>query len=294
LNAAPVSTSKDRSIFAARRAIAVRSNDGHCAELIVHDAGQSDRGLLWIPAMGVPARKYNAFATAMAQQRVVVALHEFRGTATSTWRASRHSDWGYVQLLADIAASNAALVAEYPKITWTIGGHSLGAQLAGLSLALDPNAYAGWAIVGSGLPWWRSFPLAQQPIILGVFVWFRLLCAICGYFPGDRVGFAGREARQVIRDWSRSGLSGRYRPDNPPTDLDAALAAVSHRVLGLHLQQDRYVPARSLNDLLAKLPSAQITRAELLTNEFAGGRADHFGWMKDPEPVVKQIAQWMK
>ena len=48
----------------------------------------------------------------------------------------------------------------------------------------------------------------------------------------------------------------------------------------------------SLEWLLGKLPRAGITR-EVLTPEDLHGRADHFGWMKAPEPVAARIAQWL-
>ena len=53
-------------------------------------------------------------------------------------------------------------------------------------------------------------------------------------------------------------------------------------------------PPGSLDHLLAKLPSARVTRDEIAAAEFQRGRADHFAWMKDPEPVAGRIARWMQ
>jgi predicted alpha/beta hydrolase len=121
-----------------------------------------------------------------------------------------------------------------------------------------------------------------------VFGWFRALSALFGYFPGDRVGFGGREARGVIRDWSRSGLRGRYE-----AAAEAALARVEAPVLAFHLAHDRFAPRRSLDHLLAKMPRAKAVLQPLVPADFASARADHFSWMRDPAPVADRIAAWI-
>ncbi|HVF35899.1 MAG TPA: alpha/beta fold hydrolase [Candidatus Saccharimonadia bacterium] len=268
---------------------AVMTPDGHAFDLAMHGPADAATGLLWLPAMGVPARKYARFADALAQRGIACALHEWRGGGTSTVRASRDIDWSYVQLLRDVDASRDAAARAAPGILWRIGGHSLGAQLAALALATARDRYDGLVVVGAGLPWWRSFPPWQQPLLLGVFATFKLLVAACGYFPGDRIGFAGREARGVIRDWTRSGLTGSYRLDGDGRNFDAALAVLDAPVEAVHFAQDRYVPAGSLEALVAKLPRASTRRIELIPSHFAGGRADHFAWMRDPAPVVDAL-----
>ncbi|MEO8670286.1 MAG: alpha/beta hydrolase [Tahibacter sp.] len=275
-------------------AVVLRPRYAVGADLVSWVPPGAQRGILWVPAMGVPARKYTTFAKSLHALGIGVALHEARGCASSAVRAGRNVDWGYRQLLEDIRVSQTQLGEAYPGIRWHVGGHSLGAQLAGLALALHPEQWAGYVIVGSGQPWWRSFPGWQQPILLGVFGAFRALSAVCGYFPGDRVGFAGREARSVVREWARSGLRGSYQVDGIDRDLEAALGTVRAAVLALHLSQDNYVPPASLTHLLDKFRAAPIRRDQIGPNEFSGGRAGHFDWLRDPQPVTTRIAQWMQ
>jgi hypothetical protein len=45
--------------------------------------------------------------------------------------------------------------------------------------------------------------------------------------------------------------------------------------------------------LLGKLSRARITRA-VLTPDDLHGPADHFGWMKTPEPVAARITGWLE
>lgn len=274
-----------------RTTIPVTSVEGHRAELALLVPPGATNAILWLPAMGVPARKYMRLAESLAQRGIATALHEWRGVGTSDARASRSHDWGYAALLGDVEASRAAARHAAPAVAWRIGGHSLGAQLAALALALAPGRYAGLVVVGAGLPWWRAFPPWQRPLLLGVLGWFSLLTTLLGYFPGDRVGFAGREARGVIRDWVRSALAGRYRIDGMRFDFDAALASLDTAVVAVHFSQDRYVPSSSLEALTAKLPRSRIERIELVPARFARGRADHFAWMRDPDPVTDALSR---
>ena len=196
-------------------------------------------------------------------------------------------------MLLDIAAGIAALRARHPHARVYVGGHSLGAQLAALALARDPTL-AGLVIVASGSPYWRSFPLWQQPILLGVFAWFRFLGAVCGYFPGRRTGFAGNEAKSVIVDWSRSGLRGAYRHAWPDGDLDAAMAALTQPVLAIHLRDDRYAPPSSFAALLARLPGTHQQRFDLVPRDFASGLASHFSWLKDTAPIAQRVVTFVR
>lgn len=274
--------------------IPITSTDGHRSELICRIPAPGATGLLWLPAMGVTARKYQAFAEALAGRGVATALLDWRGFGASDRRAARGSDWGYAELLADIAAAQQGLTQQFPDVHWYIGGHSLGGQVAALALAGNPAAWGGYVIAGSGQPWWRTFPVMQRPLLWGAYLAARTLAAVCGYFPGERVGFAGREARGVIRDWAKSGQTGHYRPAGVDVDFDAALARVEQPVLALHFEHDPLVPRASLAYLLSMLPRAAVTRDEIAGREFERGRAGHFDWMKDPQPVARRVADWLK
>lgn len=287
----PASTAAPPS---APESLRVATGDGHEARLLLAaGAAPGPTGLLWLPALGVPARKYRHFAAALAERGVPVALHEWRGLESSNRRAARGCNWGYAQLLRDIAASRSALGEAFPAQRWIIGGHSLGAQLAALALARDPADYAGYLLVGSGHPWWRTFPGWHKAGLFAVTYGFRALAALCGYFPGQRTGFAGREARGVMQDWAASARSGDYRPAQIDFDAEARLRDVAAPALALRLRSDTYAPAASLEHLLAKLPRLQLSRDVLDDAEFSGGRAGHFEWMREPGPVVRRIVAWL-
>lgn len=271
----------------------VASGDGHEFDLLLLRGAERPLGLIWLPAMGVPARKYRHFAAALAERGWPVALHEWRGQDSSNRRAARNCDWGYATLLQDIAASHTALQQALPGTRWIIAGHSLGAQLAALALARNPGDYAGYALAGSGQPWWRTFPGWHKAVVLFGIFWFRTVSAVFGYFPGEKAGFASREARSVMRDWAASAISGDYRPNLIDFDAEARLRQLHHPALALRLSSDYYAPKASLDHLLQKMPELQLERGEIADTELSGGVAGHFDWMRDPGAVVGRLDGWL-
>lgn len=244
--------------------------------------------LVWLPALGVPARNYEAFARALAARGVAVAVHEWRGFGSSSLRASRGSTWGYRELLGiDIPATRELASSLHPEAREVIGGHSLGGQLATCSLALDSRSAAALWLVASGSPYAKAFPLAYRAWLP---LAYRLLDALAqgfGALPGRRIGFGGQEARGVIRDWSRTALTGRYAAPGVG-DLEARLRDVRVPVRGVLLSQDWLAPRGSLDFLLGKLGDAPRD-VTVLDRERLGTRADHFQWMRTPGPVADAL-----
>jgi predicted alpha/beta hydrolase len=271
----------------------VHGADGHAAAVRAHLPAGAERGLLFVPAMGVAARHYDGFAQVLAGQGIALAVHEWRGIGRSSLRARRGVDWGYRELLEiDLPATLDAACAAAPALRWSLGGHSLGAQFAALLAAVDPRA-RGIFVVAGGAPYWRTFPHAQKLVLRGVFGVMNGLGAMSGYFPGRRTGFAGNEARGVIRDWTFTGRHGHYRVPGLVRDHEGALHGSRLPLLAIRFTDDWYVPRASLEHLLAKVPQARIERHEIDRAALGGRKADHFGWMKHPQPVAALVARWL-
>lgn len=264
--------------------------DGASAELILVRAPAPLPGapyLLWLPALGVPARHYLPLAMALAELGMSVALHEWRGLGSSNRRAGRRCNWGYRQLLDDIDGSASAAAVAWPDGCWWVGGHSLGGQFACMVAARAPAPPAGILLAASGAPYWRCFAYPH---------WVRLaylaapwLARLVGYLPGRRIGFGGNEARGVIGDWAATGRTGCYRGHGISEDLEGLLAAQRAPVLALRITGDWLVPAASLNFLLEKMPRAPAC-VEVLAGR-PGVDAAHFGWMKQPDEVARRFAK---
>lgn len=274
--------------------IECRSPDGHAWGLRCWPAAAGVAGLVWLPALGVPATKYDGFASAMARRGVSVAIHEWRGTGRSSIRPSRRDDWGYRELLEqDLPATIAAARQRFGPAHWAMGGHSLGGQLAALSLAMTPTQADALLLIATGVPAARHFPGTRA---LGVRLFAHALVPLTklwGSFPGNRLNWAGHEAGQVMRDWASTVTSGQYRQLSAVPDIDARLRGLRQPALGVRFSRDWLVPAVSLSDLMERLGTGE--HDEVCLDEAAlGARADHFRWMRQPDAVVETAVPWLQ
>lgn len=265
------------------------SADGHRWTLLSHAPARPRAHLLWLPALGVSARHYQPLADALAVRGIATHLHEWRGNGSSSLRASHEQDWGYRELLSlDLPASLAALPADgTPRL---LGGHSLGGQLACCLAGQHPDAFAGLGLVASGTPYWRSFPPPRGWLLPLAYRFLPWLARKRGALPGRRLGFGGTEARSLIADWARVGLTNHYAASGLDRDLETGMARLRMPVQGVLLARDWLAPPASLRALLAKLPGspAQVASLDAAALQV---RADHFGWMRQPDAVARVLAE---
>lgn len=269
-------------------ALPIDTGDGHRFELLARIPESPRAALLWLPALGVAAKHYLPFAETLAARGIAVFLHEWRGNGSSNLRAGRKCDWGYRELFADIAASEAMIESQAVGASRILGGHSLGGQFACCILALSPRRARTLWLVASGAPYWRSFPAPTRWWLPFAYRFLPWLANRNGALPGRRVGFGGNEARGVIRDWSRTALSGRYAAAGMEFDFERGFADVDAEARAVVMAGDWLGPPGSLRFLLGKMPRVEA-RIATLDAIAPGVPADHFGWFKAPDAVVDAL-----
>ena len=268
----------ERSVLAA---------DGHRFTLRLAEPAGARASLVFLPALGVPAAKYDGFAMALAGLGLRVAVPEWRGIASSSLRAGRSRDWGYAELLAtDLPAVRAAV--DDPGAAW--GGHSLGGQFAAMSVALDPAPCRALALVATGVPDARCYTGRHRWAIAAFARAIPWVTRLVGHFPGTRLGFAGREAGGLMRDWARTVRTGRYGDYVGAGPLDAAMARRAVPVHGIRFEHDWLVTPASLDALVAKLAPAP-RRDILFDSATLGTTADHFRWLRAPQAPARWLAE---
>jgi len=142
--------------------------------------------------------------------------------------------------------------------------------------------------VASGAPYWRAFPPRTRWWLPLAYRFLPWLARRLGYLPGRRIGFGGNESRSLIDDWARTALAGRYAATGVQSDLEAGMAQLEIAVHAVVLERDWLAPTSSLRFLLSKLPrSKRLVR--VLDANTLGAKADHFHWMKRPDPVASAL-----
>ena len=275
----------------------VRAADEHRFEARLHLAEASGAPMLVFgPAMGTRARFYDRFGQALATAGVSFCSWDWRGMASSSERASRRRNWGYQTLVTrDFPAvvDVARQAAPQASALW-MGGHSLGGQLATLFAARNPGSSAGLLLIAAGSVHFRGWSGLARLKILGLTQSAVALSELFGHFPGTRLGFGGREARGVIRDWARCARNGLYAPDGSDLDYEAALAELQQPVHAWGFAADTLAPSGSTRRLLDKLRSSPAEHYLLHAGDTGGEALDHFSWARAPQHIVPPVLECIR
>jgi len=276
--------------------ISITAGDGHRFDATLHRAA-SDGGpvLIFLSALGTPSRVYRGFASALAMEGVHVCTPDWRGIASSSVRASRGKDHGYRQLAeVDAPALIEALSGLYPSSPLWIGGHSLGGQLSTLIAATHPQRIHGLLPIASGSVYLACYPPKLQRGIRFLGMVAGVTGKLVGHFPGQHIGFGGREARAIMKDWLHVAHTGRYEPGGSSIDYEAALARLAVPVLSLNFKGDTWAPESAATYLLGKLPLCQREQWTWSDAESGGKHLDHFSWTRHPQLLAPKIAAWLR
>ncbi len=273
--------------------LTITTSDQHRFNAVLHPTDDPHAPLLvFLSAMGAPARVYGRFAREMVKHGVQVCTPDWRGIDSSSMRAGRSCDYGYRHLVEqDLPALLAALRQRFQDTPIWLGGHSLGGQLSLLGAAANPAGLAGILLIASGTVHLPCYSGRYRLWVASLVLMSRLARATLGYFPGSRIGFAGREASGVMRDWSHVALTGKYRPRGSATNYEQAMGALTLPVLALNFKADLWSPIRATAALLGKLHSASPVQWHWGKAETAGMEFDHFSWTKQPALTAPAVAR---
>ena len=146
-------------------------------------------------------------------------------------------------------------------------------------------------LVASGSPHWRGFPAPRRPVVFALSHLAPVVAKLVGHFPGDRLGFGGREARRLMADWSRLARTGRFLPTGASHDFEAALATLACPILAVAIEGDAYSPPAAVERLCAKLPAARLERWQWRAPR--AGTRWHFQWARRPDAIADRIAAYL-
>lgn len=248
----------------ARRVLTLR--DGARTELrVVLAAQEASPAVLVLPAMGIAARYYDPLLDALAREGIHAAALDLRGIGASSVRAGRRVDFGYDALVDDTLAALDAVNELAPARTAAgFVGHSLGGHVALLAAARERRARIdGVALVASGSPWAGAWPARRALGMRALARAVPVLSAPLGYFPGRTLGFGGREARTLMREWARVITTNAF-------------------------PGDAWAPASAVDALVAKVPRAKVER----DTYDASPRLDHNRWPRTPAWFAPRLARF--
>ncbi|WP_128981510.1 alpha/beta hydrolase family protein [Streptomyces roseicoloratus] len=248
--------------------------------------------LLW-PALGVSASYYAPLADELARRGVATVAADLRGQGASRPRCGRGTRHGYQDFAAHDWPKLVRSVRElFPRGTPVhLLGHSIGGQVSLLYVARPEADVDGLVLVASGTVHHRSFPGARRFGVLFGTQLAALVSRVLGYYPGHRLGFGGRQAGRVMRDWARIGRTGRFEPTGADLDYEAAFAKVRLPVLAVSVAGDALAPPSAVDALCGRLAGCAVTRVH--HTPASASHHGHTRWARDAEGVARHLIAWL-
>jgi len=262
----------------------------------------------WYAAVGVPARAnvvlmaalgvaagfYRKFAADLAGRGFNVALMEQRGHGDSALRPSRRQDWGFAEVLdEDLPATLERVREKAPQLPLLLMGHSLGGHYAAIYAGLHAAQIDGVVMIATGSPWWRAFQGRTRRLVHQLTYLIPVAGLLLGYYPGERIGFGGREARTLMLDWRDLARSNRYSARGSRQDLEAGIAEYAGPVLAVRFADDPFAPQAAVEAVTGKFARADLVQRVLDAGQL-GDKADHFRWARQASAVGQIVDDWQR
>ncbi|MEX8192627.1 alpha/beta hydrolase family protein [Comamonas guangdongensis] len=249
------------------------------------------------PAMGVLQSYYQQFASWLAEQGYGVTTFDYRGHGLSLQgplRAARADLLDWVQDCQRVAEQ---LKQQFPDQALIWIGHSLGSQLPGLApTALPIN---GLLSVGSGSGYWRDNAAPTRRLVR-LFWWgiAPLATALCGGFPGRKLGIIGDLPAGVLWQWRRWCLNPDYGIGVEGLWAAEAYAAARYPLHALYFEDDEMMSLASVQALLGWYKNAPGLLERVDPALAPSGRIGHMGYFREEmrellwRPLLPLLQSW--
>ena len=265
--------------------LTLKSDDGVSLAARLYQNEASPKAAVLIGgAMGVRQDYYAPFAAWLAAQGYVVMTFDYRGMGDSRTPAHARSlrgldadlfDWAH-----DYDAAIDALLAHARDVPLYLIGHSLGAQLPGL--LRNRGRVAGMVSVAAGSGYWRdNAPQLKRFVLYFWHVLVPLATALCGYFPGKRIGKVGDLPRGVVLQWRRWCLAPRYHVGAEGEPVRIQFEQVRFPVVALSITDDELMTERGTRVLVDCYANAPRRIERISPADVKAKRIGHFGFFRD-------------
>jgi predicted alpha/beta hydrolase len=257
----------------------VASDGRKLAGRLFEPDGPARGAVLLLSAMGVRQDFYAPLAGWLAREGFLTQTFDYRGAGRSlvgrlrdepadvlTW--AERDCAGALGGLADRAGAL--------PVTWV--GHSLGGQV--VPFVPNRERITKVVTVATGSGYWReNTPELRRRVW---WLWFGVVpvaMAVCGYFPGRRLGMVGDLPKGVMAQWRRWCLNRDYAVGVEPS-ARAAFAAVTTPITSISFTDDELMSGRNIASIHGFYTNAPQTTKRLAPADVGVGRVGHFGFFR--------------
>jgi predicted alpha/beta hydrolase len=243
-----------------------------------------------LPAMGVQAKHYQHMAAFLATAGHTVLTLDLRGQGKSKPRPSSKVNFGLDHFLKiDLPAVMQHMKLRCGSSPITLLGHSLGGYIASIYAAENPQKVRSVVTLTSAH---LHFKYLYYVSIL-IFGGFIGLAKLLRYVPGQYLGLGGPIARQLVLDWSKWALTGKFRSSDGRR-LENSLAQSTFNSLCIGFEDDWFfAPPKSTNAYSKLFHPDCNTYWCFKPIQLGAAQLGHFGHLKSTPVLWGHINKWI-
>ena len=230
-------------------------------------------------ATSVRCRHYSRFADYLFAHGFDVITYDYRGIGESRSGSLRGfkaswSDWGAL----DFEAILRRVQREFPGQPIDVVGHSFGGCAAGL--AASGAVIRRIVTVGAQFAYWRDYQASGRWRMFAKWhVVMPLVTALCGYFPGKRLGWLEDTPAGVVRDWSTPTPRYETRPSGRAL-AGLPFSRVSAQILAISITDDPFGTVPAIERLLDYFDGSERTHLRIAPEDIGEKQVGHFAFFR--------------
>lgn len=249
--------------------------------------------LIIYPAFGVKATYYKHFAQKLSEEGVAVVTTDLRGHGLSSVRPNAANNYGFLEMVKDVKAVSDFLKKEYPNNKIYILGHSIGGQVASLTVSKYPDDFDGLAMIGAPnvhYKGWSGFHYYRRKIGLRL---LPMIGKIVAWLPPFKIGGYYTTPKQMA-EWGHTGKTGNYKVIGDDFDYEEGFAKVLIPIFAIDIEGDGMAPKSAITNLYQKFKNTKKLTTLTLTKAMTSPKISHINWPRTAEAVmVKTIKNWI-
>ncbi|BCO29678.1 hypothetical protein MIZ03_4602 [Rhodoferax lithotrophicus] len=238
------------------------------------------------PATSVHSRYYARFAAYLHANGFDVVTYDYRGIGGSRPKTLRGFDAGWIDWGTQDFEGILRFVAQrFPGQPIQVVAHSVGGFLIGL--AESNHRVSRVFTMGAQFAYWKDYAQRRRlPMLWRWHVVMPLLTAICGYFPGKRLGWLEDTPRGVVHDWTarHPRFEDAYRKGHRVMTAEQRrrlverFSQVKGETLALSVTDDDFGTVPAIHRLLAYFKNSPATHWRIAPNMLGLSEIGHFAF----------------
>ena len=230
-------------------------------------------------ATSLRCRYYSRFADYLYTNGLDVITYDYRGIGESRSGSLRGfkaswSDWGVLDFEAILRRTQR----EFPGQPIDVVGHSFGGCAAGLGAS--GAVIRRIVTVGAQFAYWRDYAArGRWQMVAKWHVLMPLLTALCGYFPGKRLGWLEDTPAGVVRDWSTPTPRYEARPSGRNLD-ELPFSRVTAQLLAISLADDPFGTVAAIERLLGYFVNSERSHLRIAPEDIGEKQVGHFAFFR--------------